>query len=378
MKKSETGIQMGTYNKNGKDFHFINFIRFVSIVGIFSLHCLILPKNVEFNEFIQSADYPAFYMAWLNLLRFSVISFCLISGYLIGSRIEDEKIGFYVGRIKTMIKPFLVALLVTAVLLYIGSLLSDKPQKFVVVLSGLILHSPFWFIPSQFMSLLVLVMLSYKLSQRNVGIFLFVLLLIFTIVGVYLYPVNHISTIIPFVLVFYYWLGSFARQRNWISRIKSIRLSTLAMVWIACFLMVNFESYFLWKNHYPKMLNNLRLTNQLYAIASILVLVKISDYLKPFRVLDPRSESYGIYLYHWIVIAPVATLLRGMLGEKSIGFSGSVMYSIFCFVASYFFCTVVIKRIKNVRFFQLQTGKAKTNANVYYSLKSTFKYHKAS
>jgi hypothetical protein len=70
--------------------------------------------------------------------------------------------------------------------------------------------------------------------------------------------------------------------------------------------------------------------------------------------------------------------LRGMLGEKSIGFSGSVMYSIFCFVASYGICTVGIKMIKNVRFFQLQTGKAKTNANVYYSPKSTFKYHKAS
>lgn len=329
--KSTTGSTLGNYQTKN-DLHFIDVIRFISMIGIISYHSLILPDNISLNSFLRQSSHPEVFITLINLLRFSVICFCLISGYLIGTKIETDKFKFYSQRFKVTFLPFVVAYVVATIVFFIKKIIFHKTWE-LADLKDLIFESPFWFIPSQLISILLLLVLTAVVSRKYLALILVPLLIIFTIKFVYFDKRHHMDFLASILLMFYYWLGTEFKRRDWVTVIKRASLTPIIFAWLLTYFLVNLETWYLWKSDYPNIFNNLKLSAQLYSIASFILLIRVSSYCKKFSIINPRMESYGLYLYHFPIYLLTYSLMHKFV--KSFHLSLSIPFCIrlfiFCF-----------------------------------------------
>jgi len=331
-------------NKQKEDYYFINFIRFASMIGIVSLHCTYSPKNISLERFLNSMSHPAVYICFLNLLRFSLISFCLISGYLIAPKIlAGNKKALLIEKLRKTIKPYASALLITAIIIYIKEVSRGSTPGFFSDTYTLIFKGVFWFIPMHLMSIALLVLLIDKLKPLLLGIILLVMLSTVTIEFVYIQKVSHTVPVFCLAFIFYFWLGTIIYKYGWIDKIKKINWIVLLGAWIATFILLNQETFVLWKSGFPNILNNLRVTNQLYAIVSFMLLVRLSVFFKSFVFINPRSETYGIYLYHFIVGLIVTYTLHFFISGEDLNCATAILYSLLQFAITYSITTLLVK-----------------------------------
>jgi hypothetical protein len=362
-----------------EDLHFINVIRFISIVGIISIHCLVLPQGLDINRFINSMAYPTVYIAFLNLLRFSLICMCIISGYLIGSKIENQKYHFFVQRLKLILRPFLIALLLTGACLYTCCLVKGTPTSLFILLKQLLLFSSFWFIPSQLISIFILVVAGRHINGAYLGILLLLTLLLLTVGLVYLRPTSHTNYLFSFAFTFYYWLGAYCKEQNIVCRIKKIRLPFILIAWFLSFLLCNYETYVLWQGNYPHILNNLKASNQLYSIISFVAIIRVSSYIAKIPIINPRIDCFGIYLYHWLIVSVMFKLLSRIFALHTISISQSILLSITFSSVVYAVTYAFVKKISNFHFFYLckePTKKARLYDILSYSLPAKYRNYK--
>jgi hypothetical protein len=327
------------------DFHFINFIRFVSMIGIVSLHSLVLPANISLNSFLAEKDFSTPYVVFLNFFRFSTISFSIISGYLIAPKLKKEqKNTLFCSRSNNLLKPYLLALLITLIPFFTIPLFQHNSVSTLQILRNVFLGTAFWFIPSHLITFGIFIVL-YTKEKLNllVGIF-FLTTISITILFVYSVPTFHTNLIFSVAFLFYYALGVLIRENNWIDKIRKLSLTKVVLVWMISFFLINYETFYLFKHHYPYLLNNFRASNQLYAVVSFLLLAKIADKFSQFSFFNPRYETYGIYLYHTIVGLLLYTVAgRFILKYTNINYSLSIFFTLLHFTICYLATIAIVK-----------------------------------
>lgn len=343
--KATPFIYSGQVASLKSDYHFIDFIRFVSIIGIVSIHSTFLPKDVSLNDYLSQLNSPAIYVSFISVLRFAVISFCIISGYLLAPKItKQNRLSFYFERIKSTLKPSVIAVLITATVIYAKEILTGQMQALLQIVNELVLDGVFWFIPMQLLSLLIVMLFISAPRQVWVGITLFVSLAVVTFYYVYFKKLAHTAPVFCLGFAFYFWLGTMFYKWKVIEKIRKVKVVVLFACWVVSFILLNLETVFLWKNGYPHLLNNLRITNQVYGVVSFFVLVKVSEYFNKFSILNPRKESFGIYLYHRLIGLALFFVLHKLF-ESNTNFDAltSITFTLAHFIFTYALTTMLVK-----------------------------------
>ena len=188
---------------------FVDNVRFWSMVGIIAVHTL-------FRWYVPNATATSeLRMLLLQMAKFGTIGFYLISGFLLGGRLDHcSPCEYLLRRIKNVAAPWAVWASVTIGLAVIQeSLYGDFPSHLWPAIVSVatnawrvIFYSPFWFVPNFLLSLSFLLMLRRYLDDLRLGALLLACTLFYS-VNIYgrWIPSEHTTAIFGFT--FYQWLG---------------------------------------------------------------------------------------------------------------------------------------------------------------------------
>jgi hypothetical protein len=140
-------------------------------------------------------------------------------------------------------------------------------------------------------------------------------------VNVYLevLPPRHTSAFLGFV--FYLWLGMSGYIYRevwgpWLNRISWTRLVGYAVV---AGVLALAETYLLRKMHAVDAANSLRISNQVFSVLAVLLIVKCKRAVYP-STINVRSETFGIFLIHPFLIRAFQVVTKHVdLGGKTDG-----------------------------------------------------------
>ncbi|MGB9405942.1 MAG: acyltransferase [Terracidiphilus sp.] len=300
---------------------FVSNIRFLSMAAVVLVHCIswVFPTTgiSQFGWLERIMRQPA---------EFDVIGFFLISGFLMEEGLTRWRPAEYLARRFRMIfVPWLAWFS-----LYCGMMLANDvahgrlrlDSMRGIVLAALKemqygLYSPYWFVPNLLFALCILLACRRYLFDPRMGCILLMLSL-FHGLNLHAHWVsagNHNEALFGFI--FYLWLGAwwarnFAAIHAWIARTSMPSLLALAgLAGLAALL----ESSVLAATRSPNPMNVLRISNQVYSIAVVLVIFKLRNPVWP-RAVNVRTTTFGIYLTHTIVLwLLIAVAKRTMLGD---------------------------------------------------------------
>jgi hypothetical protein len=305
---------IGLRTRPKPDHLFVNNVRFWSMVSIIGVH-----SAGEFESF-KASHSSHLGIAIIAALKFGTIGFFLVSGFLLGERVDRRNpIEYFMRRLKKVFLPWLFwfgilcALLMTHELidhsLGHSSLVPTLRLAFTTARSSLI-ASPFWFVPNLLLCIAVLLAFRRHLYSLKLGAILFAVNLVY-VVNIYTLWFQPQHTKAIFAFVFYLWLGSYAAEN--FSRISKVlaRIPTAIFVTLALITGVAayFESCLLALRHNPDPFNTLRLTNQAFSICMVLVFFKLTRATWP-RIVDVRRHTFGIYLTHFIALIVLVRVLK--------------------------------------------------------------------
>lgn len=255
----------------------------------------------------------------LTPLKFSTIAFFLAAGFLLGNRLETlEPMHYLSRRLRRVFLPWLVWTVLFSFLLLVSSighhkisgdltpaLLSAFAEKLFISVTG----TAFWFVPNLFVGLTLLLMLRRHLDSLWLGFGLLAIDL-FYVVNIYCrwIPSRHSQAVFGFV--FYLWLGRYAsrhyeRVQDWLRR-TSMGVLIPAVLLLGIFAFA--ESRILVHTEAIDSANTLRLTNQAYSIAVVLMIMKIRRVTWP-HFMNVRRYTFGIYLSHTVMLDGILSCL---------------------------------------------------------------------
>jgi len=280
-----------------KDYVFVDGIRFWAMVSIIAVHSL--------NVFIavKKPDLQLLYLL-ATPVKFGTIAFFLISGFLLGDRLDTCRPMSYLGRrLKTVFVPWLCwfSLMVAyktahhRVELVSGvaswSLLG--PQIFQTLFL-----TPYWFVPNLMLGLGLLLLFRRHVFDLRLGAAFLAIDLFYT-VNIYgrWIPSGHTEALLGFV--FFLWFGSYVS-----GRIDEVRawLARIPMYWMVCFTVAAACCAYgeaRWVVHLGDgdPVNTLRFTNQIFSVMVVLTLVKVRRATWP-KFVNARRVTFGLYLSH--------------------------------------------------------------------------------
>jgi hypothetical protein len=151
---------------------------------------------------------------------------------------------------------------------------------------------------------------------------------------------GHTEALLGFV--FYLWLGAWAgRNMNAVeSLVARISMPALIALVVITGMVALCESNVLAAHGFVDPMNTLRISNQAYSIAMVLLIVKLRRAVWP-RTWDVRANTFGIYLIHSIILVlllkiPQLNVLRSLTGQTWGRTAGmAISLSLGCFVATY-------------------------------------------
>jgi hypothetical protein len=315
-------IKTITHTSTKADHSFINWVRMVAMFSIVVVHSLISPQapakeqDVFLDSYSMTASQETAMMFLGQCMRFGTLLFFIVSGYLLGHNLTQRSpITYYTRRVRVIFFPFLIAfsLFYGKSILYHflnePAVLTDFGQFAYEKFIDIFFDSPFWFIPNYFLSLAILLIFRNQLHKRW---FAFVLISINLLYGINTHAnwINARHNHALFGFVFYLWFGYKAIVGNWIAKSREI-LSTGALVLITALLYTGalFEGLSLSDADAIDPMNSLRIMNQLFAISLFFLLAR-NNYLSRIPFLNPRQESFGIYLYHSFFVNAVVRLTQ--------------------------------------------------------------------
>ncbi len=247
-------------------------------------------------------------IALLQAMKFGTIGFYLISGFLLGPRVDRRPpYDYLLRRLKTVAFPWVIWAAIFTVLPFVKVLLlgggtGNVGASMLRYASNVLLFSPYWFVPNFFIALTTLLLLRRYLDNVRIGIGLFAISLFYAvnIYGKWI-PASH--TYAAFGFVFYLWLGSWA-SRHWsaltrlLNRIGS--RSLLLGILVAAALSFG-EAHVLNSLKAENVVNTLRLSNQVFSVLAVLGLMKLRRPTWP-AFIDVRAHTFGLYLVHPVCI----------------------------------------------------------------------------
>jgi membrane-bound acyltransferase YfiQ involved in biofilm formation len=288
---------------------FVDNVRFWSMLAIVGIHCVQIlgVTGIKRASLQQAIEMP---------LKFGTIAFFLISGFLLGERIQTcSPVEYLSRRLRKVFLPwfFWVSILVAARLIF--DFKDHQPGLHISILSIAhryhvsAMNTPFWFVPNLLVSLCVLLFFRRHLYDLRLGGALLAINLVY-VVNIYAlwFPNSHVRAWFGFV--FYLWLGSYAsrhieRLKHWVSGISmSAWLGIVAVTGVVAFgeacLLIHL------KDLDPG--NTLRFSNQIFSIVVVLFLLKVERATWP-KFVDVPRHTFGIYLSHYIVLLVVVKFM---------------------------------------------------------------------
>ena len=249
----------------------------------------------------------------LTPFKFGTIAFFLMSGFLAGCGLETAHPLQYMGRrIQRIFLPWtfwvtamIVGLIVTDLVhhrIVLGAnrtFVSDLGSQTFYTLTS----TAFWFVPNLLVSLGILLLFRKVHNDLRFGAALFAISLFYA-VNIYAawLPSAHTEALLGFV--FYLWLGAFAarKQEKFDSWLEGVSFFQLMLGVLATGLLAYGEAQLLHHLHVLDATNSLRLSNQLFSIAAVLLIYKFPKATWPSFV-NVRKNTFGIYLSHSLVLS---------------------------------------------------------------------------
>ena len=311
-------------NQVGERHLFVDNVRFWSMLAIVGIHSTWILN-------ISGIERPWLQQAIETPVKFGTIAFFLISGFLLGERMEIcNPVEYLSRRFRKVFLPWLfwVSLLVIAHLIFDFAhhqtglhinIFSIAHRYYVAAL-----ESPFWFVPNLLLALGILLLFRRHLFDLRFGGALLAinLVYVFNIYALW-FPSSHVRAWFGFV--FYLWLGSYASRhiehlKRWVSGISMPAWQVMvAGTGLAAF----GEAYLLIHLKAPDPGNTLRLSNQIFSIVVVLFLLKIQHATWP-KFVDVPQQTFGIYLSHFIVLLVV---IKFMVGTSFMSVTAKVLNS---------------------------------------------------
>jgi peptidoglycan/LPS O-acetylase OafA/YrhL len=300
-------LNSATNKQTKTNYHFVDLIRFLSMMGIVWAHINV--SDMLSTENLKTTDHSFAVILFMQFWKFGVICFFIISGFLLADtdRLNNTKI-YYQKRVKTLLKPYTIALSIFLILdLLIHPFFEKTTLTGHFILNKLYLlltQSAFWFVPNYIIALSTILLFRKYVPSIKFGVTLLAITLVYSVLTVYTsqYQASHTTAFLGFV--FYLWLGVYFNKNKILDKIKSMRSAVLILTAISLFILSSIESFFLFRLNLS-FFSILRIGNQLYSLSIFALLVNLSSKIPPFKFFNPRKETYGIYLYHcFFVIVP--------------------------------------------------------------------------
>jgi membrane-bound acyltransferase YfiQ involved in biofilm formation len=280
---------------------FVDTVRFWSMFAVIGYHCLIIFAALR-------KPLPETSLILATALKFGTIGFFLISGFLMGDRVQACRPLEYMGkRMKKVFVPWMCWFLTMCLYLFMNhrhefAWTAASARLMKVLLYCSLFETPYWFVPNLLLGLSLLLVFRKYLYDLRLGAVLLAIDLFYS-VNIYgrWIPSSHQEALLGFV--FYLWLGSYAARRFdelslWIAKIPTWTWIALTIAAACCALG---EAEFLAHLGSKDALNTLRVTNQIFSILTVLTLVKLGGAAQP-RFVDSRRVTFGLYLLHPLVI----------------------------------------------------------------------------
>jgi len=336
------------------NYAFVDVIRFVATIGIVYIHTNVPMNGMDTNTFLHHVNHGEYYLFIKQLFKFSTICYFLIAGFLLGDKsINGSPFAYYLRRLNVIAKPYILALVLfvggLAIYAYFTTAQHISLSYLVEITKYVMLYSPFWYIPNYLLCLLVIVCFSRYASSLYFGAILLVITLLNTWYSVY-DGNNHTHTTALTGFIFYMWLGMYIKKKDLITPMKKAGPKVTGAVLIFFYLLSNAETWFMYRHtHIIETLNTLRISNQLYSVAFFAFI--ISCYNKPanFGILNPRKETYGIYLYHSFFTFIIMSWAEKWFSNQfhvdlfSYNIYHILLLNFFNFITCYFASTALVK-----------------------------------
>lgn len=297
------------------DYSFVNWVRLVAMFSIVYEHCLNLHNPNESARqlingnvhWVQSVSQTQA-MPWIvQPLKFGTICFFLISGYLLGKHLSpsDSPWLYYRRRLQVVGIPYLIAagLFFLLTIRTVGILRGRydvalwTPTYLLNSFQSSILFSSYWFILS-FLIVLGLFLLIWPKSEQPWFGWLTGAISLFYGLNVYFNWVEQRHNLAMPAYLFYLWAGVWLSRRNTIlGYLQRLPNAELTGALLLSLMLAVIESTYLWQLQSISPFNSLRLSNQLFSVLAFVWLLR-NDFSHRFTWLNPRTESFGIYLYH--------------------------------------------------------------------------------
>jgi membrane-bound acyltransferase YfiQ involved in biofilm formation len=132
---------------------------------------------------------------------------------------------------------------------------------------------------------------------------------LFYAVNIYVSWIPSLHTTAAVGFVGYLWLGAWS-ARNWekvnamLARCPAWRLAVVA---VAAWSLSIGEANLLRSRNYIDPLNTLRISNQIFSIAVVALLLKCPKRISP-KCINVREHTFGLYLAHTVILAPISWL----------------------------------------------------------------------
>jgi len=295
---------------------FVHTVRFWSMAAIIAMH-----------------SQPPFHathgitLARLQLLvqpfKFGTIGFFLISGFLMGDRFQtDRPFDYLRRRISAIFTPWLFWSMLFAVYLLAAdhahhrialTTTHSTLTAFLHEVENCVRKTSFWFVPNLFVGLSLLLIFRKHLDSLRFGAVLLAVDL-FYVVNIYTRWLPSSHTDATFGFVFYLWLGAYTarhigRLQQAISRVPlTFHLGLIGVTGVAAC----GEIHLLQCLAVVDPTNTLRLTNQIFSLAVVLLLVRFRFATWP-RFVDVPSQTFGLYLIHPLALIALDNAMHRLL-----------------------------------------------------------------
>jgi probable poly-beta-1,6-N-acetyl-D-glucosamine export protein len=343
-----------------RSYHFADFIRFVAMCAIIFQHSFIVEKSLLITD---SSSVVLFFFLKV-MAKIGSISFFIVSGFLLSSALGRYSSKEYLNkRVKNIFKPYVLFVGVYLALDCLGAFFGEQritsfaqlPAFVISKILGILFFTSYWFIFNYFISVMLLLSLRNFLYERWLGVLLFCCTLVYSInVHFEFFLPHHTTAFVGFT--FFLWLGANLRKHEttfW-TFIESTPLWKILAL-LAITLSANlYETFYLLQKGATVVDSSLKLTNIFYACSIFLLLSKIGNKVK-FTYLNPRDETYPLYLIHPLFLKVINYALLPMLpavgavltiNEASeVSWLAILLYQVAWFVAIYSLSLITVKVI---------------------------------
>jgi len=290
------------------NYAFVDWIRMISMIGIIWAHT---PGFAGGTNYLMLDNVPV-YIFFMNFFKFGVICFFMISGFLLAGKIHTEPpVAYFKRRLFATFLPYIFAFAGIVLLFIFKTHVMHMAGDMGVAAytADMFLNSALWFLPSYWLSLIVIMCFRRFLDNKYFGLFLLAVTLGHS--WYFAYSENaqsHVHALFGFIL--YLWLGYYIARANLARYIRRINLSTLISAALLLYILCCIESVSMWRNADNEPLSILRISNQVYSVVAFITMMRLFDKPLSSKWISPRKETFGIYLYHMYALAMLVFLLK--------------------------------------------------------------------